>query len=427
MLKKIFILLFVPASLLAAEPMTVDQAVATALRNNANVQNAQLEVEKGQTRLEAAKTKRLPQVKFEALGSEALTPLSLTIEKGAFGDFEGTGPIPNNDTKIELARTFNTFALTTVSQPITQLYRINLGVQLRESSLASDQEQAREARQAIAREVKSAYYNVLAAESYASAAREAVTTYEEVTRQMTVRVSQKSALEADRLDATARLAATKATLLSAENTLATAKDQLNYLVGAEIDVMPVVVQSEVAQAGDVSKRPDVRTAQLQLEQARLDAKMKRAERIPDVSLTVSHATPINFDVLPSHMNTAGITISYEPITWGRRSAEFAEKRHAVEQAENSLRDRRAYATLEINAKRRKLEEASLDITVKQLELETARERMRVTHARFQERAARQDEMYAASANVTQAVALKQQAISAYWTARADYEKAIGED
>ena len=52
------ILLFAGAAF--AETLTVDQAVAAALEHNANVRNARLEVEKSETKVAAAKTKRLP-------------------------------------------------------------------------------------------------------------------------------------------------------------------------------------------------------------------------------------------------------------------------------------------------------------------------------------------------------------------------------
>jgi len=132
-------------------------------------------------------------------------------------------------------------------------------------------------------------------------------------------------------------------------------------------------------------------------------------------------------VLPSNMTSVGISMSYEPFTWGRRSAELREKRHAVAQAENALRDKQALASVEIAAYGRKVEEAAAQITVRKFESEAARERLRVTKARFKVLAARPEEMFNAGASLTQAAAREQEAISAYWTARADYEKAIGEE
>jgi outer membrane protein TolC len=415
-------------ALLCAVPVfaqTVDQTVAIALKNNANIQNAQLEIEKAEERVSAAKTKRLPKFELQAIGGEALTNLSIEIDNGSAG-------APNGEkTRVDLARTFNTIAVARITQPLTQLHSIRLGVQLNETAVKANKEQERAARLAITREVKSAYYAVLSARGYANAMKEAVTAAEEVDREMNVRVSQKAALEADHLDASARLAATKVAALSANNALASAQDRLNYLVGAEVEVSDAAFEEmpKLTGATDevIAQRPDVREAAVRVEQSKLDMQLKNTERIPEVALMVSSATPIGNDVLPSNMTSVGISMSYEPFTWGRRSAELREKRHAVAQAENALRDKQALASVEIAAYGRKVEEAAAQIAVRKFESEAARERLRVTKARFQVLAARPEEMFNAGASLTQAAAREQEAISAYWTARADYEKAIGEE
>jgi len=411
-MKRIALMLLLATTSMSAEELTLDQAVAAALENNANVQNAQIEIEKAQTRVAAAKTRRLPSFETSIIGGEALSNISIEIDE--------TGD------RIDLARTFNMIGIASLTQPITQLHSIGLGVKLREAALAADRERERAARVAVAREVKSAYFAVLSARRYAEAMQESVTAWEEVEREMNVRVSQKAALEADRLDATARLAATKLAALSANNALATAKDQLSYLVGQEVDVVDVLATIAMPE-GAAANRPDVREAELLVEQARLDYKIKNAERIPEIALMVSHAMPFNNDRLPSSMTSAGITMSYEPFTWGRRKAELHEKQRAVEQAENSLRDKKSAAEVEIAARRRKVDESAAQIAVRRLEAEAARERLRVTKTKFQQQAARLDEMFNANATLAQTAAQEQEAISAYWTALADYEKAIGEE
>lgn len=413
------------------EPLTVGQAVNIALENSPSIRVAQLEVEKGAERLTAARTKRLPQMTFETIGSESLNRLSLEIEAGALGEFEATGPLPNEDTRIEMARTFSVFAMARVTQPITQLRKINLGIKLSESSLAVDREHERAVRQAITREVKAAYHAVLRAESAARAADEAVTLYDEVAREMTVRVAHQVALEADRLDSTAKLAAARVLALQAHNGVATARQHFNYLLGRELDTQFALAALPLTtgdvRTADAAARPDLREAALRIDQARLDMRMTAADRIPEVSLTVSHAMPFSVDMLPRNMTSAGVLVSYEPFTWGRRGAELTEKRLAIEQAENSLRDKRAAAELEIAAKRRHIEETAAQVLVQQLEADAARERLRVVRTRFDQQAARPEELYAAGASLTQATAREQEAISAYWTAHADYEQSIGQE
>jgi len=407
------LLLLVATTAIAGEPLTLDQAVGAAIANNAGVRNAQIELERGQTRIDAAKTKRLPQFTLEAIGGEALNNFSIKVEE--------------TNTRIDLARTFSMFGIARMTQPLTQLHAIGLNVKLNEASLAVDKEHERAARIATRREVTSAYFAVLSAKSYAVAMQEAVTASEEVEREMNVRVSQKAALEADHLDATARYAAAKLGALSANNALASAQDRLNYLVGRDVDVMEPSLDATASASANAANRPDVREAELRVQQAKLGMRIKAAERIPEVALTVSSATPINNDLLPSNMTSAGLSMKYEPFTWGRRKAELNEKRHAVEQAEIALRDKREAATLEIAVLQRRVGESAAQIAVRRLESDAARERLRVTKARFHEQAARPDEMFGAGASLTQAAAREQEAISAYWTARADYEKAIGQE
>ncbi|HEX8617485.1 MAG TPA: TolC family protein, partial [Thermoanaerobaculia bacterium] len=116
------------------------------------------------TRVDAARTKRLPSLNLAAMGGEALSNLSIEVRDGA-----------GETTRVDLARTFNLFAVVRLSQPITQLHAINLGVKMQETSLAADRERERAARLAVTREVKRAYFAVLAAEAYAGALKDAVT------------------------------------------------------------------------------------------------------------------------------------------------------------------------------------------------------------------------------------------------------------
>jgi len=136
------LLLVCAATAGAAERLTVDQAVAAALEHNANVKNTRLEIEKAQTRIDAAKTKRLPALSFEAIGGESLSNPSIEVESGK-----------GETTRIDMARTFNMFAIARVTQPLTQLHAIGLGIKLNEAALEVDRERERAARLAIAAEV----------------------------------------------------------------------------------------------------------------------------------------------------------------------------------------------------------------------------------------------------------------------------------
>jgi hypothetical protein len=105
------------------EVLTLQQAVPLALESNRSVRNAELEVSKQEDNLFVARTRRLPSFDLNLFGSILLQPIDLTFKQGDFGTFPGGGPNPSTDVRISTPRTFNLFALASVNQPLSQLYR----------------------------------------------------------------------------------------------------------------------------------------------------------------------------------------------------------------------------------------------------------------------------------------------------------------
>src|SRR5262245_52692992 len=115
----------------AAEPddvLPLDQAVALALQNNRRVKKAGLEVEKAQNQVAATRTYRLPSIKSYALSARQLSHVDLRFEKGALGVLDGVGPVPSEDTTIKSSGRFSLLLVNELSQPISQLHKIGLGV-----------------------------------------------------------------------------------------------------------------------------------------------------------------------------------------------------------------------------------------------------------------------------------------------------------
>src|SRR5215475_10166124 len=82
----------------AGEKLTLEEAIALALRENRQIKNSALEVEKFDFRISAARTHRLPEFKITALGSQLLSSLDFKFEPGVFGNYPNIGPIPAQET-----------------------------------------------------------------------------------------------------------------------------------------------------------------------------------------------------------------------------------------------------------------------------------------------------------------------------------------
>src|ERR1700722_2418978 len=83
-----------------AQVLTLNDAVALALKDNRNVQISALDVAKAGEATAETKTTRLPQLSTYILGGESLTPIDFTIPRGALGIYSNIGPIPAQNASI---------------------------------------------------------------------------------------------------------------------------------------------------------------------------------------------------------------------------------------------------------------------------------------------------------------------------------------
>jgi outer membrane protein TolC len=120
-------------------------------------------------------------------------------------------------------------------------------------------------------------------------------------------------------------------------------------------------------------------------------------------------------------------MNWEVFDWGRKKHQLAEKEKTIEQANNNLRDAENNVRIEVGAKLRELQQTRQALRVAQLKQETARENMRVSLNKYQVKAALLSDALQSQAALADADYQYQQALQAFWTAKADYEKAIGAD
>lgn len=420
------------------EVLTLDEAISVALSGNRQVKNAQLAVGQADDQLGATRTIRLPKFQFNALAGQQLVAPEFTFTKGVLGNYAGTGPIPNQDVKLTTPRRPTAIFFGQVMQPLTQLRRIRLNI--KEAALATDisREQLRAQEQAVVNNVKRTYYALLQTESALTSVRQALAFYRELDRVTADNVAQKVALKADGLEVKTRLSKTETEELKVGNQLATLKEQFNQLLGRDIraefsvsaapELLAPDMDIAAARAHAVAQRPEIRAARLRVQQAELDRRAKKTEYIPDVSLAVTYASPRNFDAfVPKNFLAAGVSVSWEVFDWGRKRHELAEKEKTIAEANNSLRDAETSVMIEVGAKFREMQEARQALRTAQLKQETARENMRVSVNKYKLQAALLSDVLQTQATLADADYQYQQALLAYWTARADYEKAMGAD
>src|SRR5262249_41499425 len=131
--------------------------------------------------------------------------------------------------------------------------------------------------------------------------------------------------------------------------------------------------------------------------------------------------------VPRFLNNIGITITWEPFDWGRKKSQLAEKEKAIEQARNSLADAQSQVIVDVNDKFRKLRESRGQLRVAQLARQASAENFRVIQEKFRVQASLVKDVLEGQASLEQAGSDYRQALLSYWNARADYERALGEE
>ena len=132
-------------------------------------------------------------------------------------------------------------------------------------------------------------------------------------------------------------------------------------------------------------------------------------------------------IIPKNVAGLGVSVSWEPFDWGRKKREASEKARSIEQAALALREAENSVQAEVNAKYRKLQQARQMLVVNRMSQESSVEKLRVMGNRYRQQAALLNDVLNAQAAMAEADNQYQQALLAFWSARADFEKAVGGD
>jgi outer membrane protein TolC len=420
-----------------AAPLTLEDAIAIAIKNNRDITAASHSVASANLAIATARSYRLPQFSVEGLGAQSITQLGMDFPAGAFGVFEGIGPIPAVDTEVTSPRRPLMMAQGLISQPITQLFKLNLNIKATAVGRDIEHERQRLTMQTTAASVRKAYYALLQVDASLRAADAVLEASRALDGVVGERVVQRVALRGDGLQSQLHVAEAVQQRLTLQNTRAEREEQFNLLLGRDprtpVIVMPVPITDDsnvdldavIKQA--VDRRADVRAARLKVEHAELQQRVTNAGRIPDVSLAMSYQSFFNTDLLPKNMASVGVQVKWEPWDWGRRQREARQRGHEIEQAKLSLQQAEDKVRIEVAKSYRDIQQARGQVLLARASQEVARDRVRVTTERMKVAAALPVDGLSANRELAESAAREQDALSGYWAARAAYEQAIGED
>jgi outer membrane protein len=436
------LVLMLPASIMrgqeqAEDVLTLDRAIGLARANNRETKRIKLDIDRQREATAEAKTQLYPRFDTYLLATELLTPLDFTIKAGQLGTFPATGPIPSSNIDLHTPARPVAVASITVTQPITQIPRIRLSVAEQRLSEDLSRQTYSERDQQLVSDVRRVYYSLLQSQSQAESQRATIHSLEELDRLTEQRVQERVALKADSLRIKAEEAKAKYQLLVVEDALSDRKEALNRLLGrdllVEFSVQPVpsALPEELdlprARRLALAQRPEIKIASIKKDQANLETKIEKTRYLPDISIQANYLTPAGINFLPQNIGGVGALLTWQPWDWGQKRHNIAQKVIAEHEAVLTEEDARDQVLLDVDSQFRKLREARAQLAVAETARDAEQEKLRNQTEAYAQQALLLSDLLQEQASLATAEDQYRQALLAFWTARADFEKALGEE
>jgi len=410
------------------KPLTLEESIKIAMERSLTLHSAVVGVVGSEFRRKEAITNFLPLWTGQYGWTLYNTPVSIGVVQAA---------IPGAITPT--SKDIYNFG-TTLNQPIftggfnLANYRFaKLGVDLSKETLET-------AKRDLVLQVRVGYFTILRAEKFLAVAEQQVKNFEaqlEVTKAFfDVGIVPKN----DVLLAEVNLANARQQLVKAGNDLATAKASFNILLRREVNTPFSVVDILAYKAFPLSfeqsldealrLRPEIKTAQLNIDQAKENVKIARSGYFPTISLAGNYTRfSDEFDVSGglkfSDRWTVQALATFTLWNWGNTAFKVGENKVKVTQAEDSKTQLIESITLEVKDDYLNLLTAEKNINVTEKAIEQAEENLRMNEERYKYQVATQTDVVNAVTLLAQARTNYYGALSDFNVAKAQLERGMG--
>ena len=276
----------------AAETLTLEKAVETALASNPGLRAADAQIQVAEAGVLKSSSGFLPKVNLSETYSRTNNPLmvfgiKLNQERVSTPDFD---PVSINDP--ETTSNFNT--RLSVMQPVFNGGKEYLGVRQAKLHREATIQQRERTRQETVFEVIKAYYGLLLAEKHRIVARQSLTTSEASMKLARARYKAGAVLQSDLLRAKVQYAEVKEMLARSENNVQMAKAALNFAMGVPQSTAYAIDGMLEARQFDsgldsllqesLARRPDLLSMNLNRKNADTGVSQARTEYLPTFNL-----------------------------------------------------------------------------------------------------------------------------------------------
>ena len=417
-------------------PLTLEQAITLALKQNRDLELARLSVTDSQFKKDEQRAAYFPHIRNES-GILHITQLAgVQVPAGAFGE-PATGPIPGHTLFLGQGASTSYTSGTGLEQPISQVFKIRAANRAATADVHTAQIEASEAEDTIALKVRQLYYGILVTQLKQQAAAGALLASHLKAQESADAVERGRALQVTLLQSQSQVLGSEQNILVQDLTLQEQVRALNDLLGLpiqtdlQLDPRIAIKQIEipgrqqvVQQARDAS--PAVLSARQALMKARAGLTVARDAYIPDATGLARYSYQSGIPFLVHNFGTFGVNITYDLFDGGRRESALRDANTLVAQAESNLVNVQEKVSVQVEAAYDKVEELEQMVTVAEEAQQVSAEASRLADRQFEQSAALASTRADARAQLLSATASSMDARLGLILAQADLRRILGE-
>ncbi|MBI1786543.1 MAG: TolC family protein [Acidobacteria bacterium] len=402
--------------------LTLQEAVAMALRQNPSLAAVRQAVEEADARIKQARSNFFPQLGFNGIGKAGLS--GATNGLGLIG-------LPNSPFYRNFADSLN------ASYRASDFGRTRHSVRLERRRREVAEADVRAAEASVSLSVERAFYGLLRARRLREVAAEIVRSREQTVRQAQAFYEGQIRSRVDLDLARAHLAKAQLGALEAANAVREAVAELGRALGAsqeanyelqtpdlslqQPDPLPKLIE-------DTNKmRPALQSLRAEHEAALEAVALARSQRKPFLSFVFSSGYARFTNVLARQLLAGGAGLILPLFTGGNLEGQLEEAEARLRRLESRLDDLSQQVALETRTAYFRLQNAQASIPTRQQQADYARSAARLARARYRERLGSMVELSQAEAALAEAEATQAAAVFQAKTAEAELRFAAGRD
>jgi outer membrane protein len=408
------------------KPLTLEESIKIALERSLQLHSATVGVIGSEFRRKEAITNFLP----TWAGQYSYTRYSDPVTVGFSGASGAGGPLSSQD-----IFNFN----TSLQQPLytgganSANYRFSkLGVDFSKTTVET-------VKRDIILLVRQGYFNILTGEKIVDVGRQAVKQFEAQLDVAKAFFEVGIVAKNDVLQAEVRLANARQLLVKAENDVAIAKASFNTLLRRDIraplsvvdilDYNPFPLGFEESLNEALRQRPEIKAAQINIEQSKENVKIAKSGFYPAISLTGGYVRASDEPSVLGDVSNDRWTIqalaTFTLWNWGNTAYKVGENKVKVSQAEDAKVQLIEGIIFEVKADYLNMAQAEENIGVTKKAIEQAEENLRMNEERYKYQVATATDVLDAVTLLAQARVNYYGALSEFNIAKARLERAMG--